>query len=194
MSPAENNIISGFKKGDAKAFAYIYDLYYGRLIFFAKRLIEDEQEAEDIVSGVFIKLWQKHTDFDSLPNIKAFLYIAVRNACLDFLRHAKRQAANKKDFLYWSEDREEEILYLMLRTELLHEIATEIEKLPESYRAVCRLSFFEGLPNDQIAERLQLSVKTVRNIKALAVKQIQMVFLRKKLLLFILALSGQLLR
>jgi len=190
MLPLENNIIIGLKEGDTIAFADIYKLYYTRLIFFAKQLVADKSEAEDIVSGVFVKLWQKHTDFDSLVNVKAFLYIAVRNASFDFLKYARRQSVNKKDFAYWTDDKEEEIIHLMLKSELLQEIVTEIHKLPPQYQAVCELSFFEGLPNHEIADRLGISIKTVRNIKALAVNDIQAVFLRRRLLTLMAVVSG----
>jgi len=190
MSTSESNIISGLKRGDTAAFAYIYKLYYSRLIYFAKQLVADESEAQDIVSGAFIKLWQRHADFDHLSNVKAFLYIAVRNACFDFLKYAKRLAGNKKDYAYWTDDKEEEILHLMLKAELLQEIVAEIEKLPPQYQAVCKLSFFEGLPNDDIAQRLGISVKTVRNIKALAVKEIQTHFLQRKLLPLVIVFTG----
>ena len=190
MSPSESNIISGLKRGDAKAFGYLYKLYYNRLLFFAKQLTDDEPEAQDIVSGVFMKLWNKQADFDHLSNIKAFLYIAVRNSCFDFLKQAKRVADNKKEFRYWADDKEEAALHLMMRAELLQEISTEIDKLPPKYQAVCKLSFYEGLKSEEIADALQLSVKTVRNIRALAVKQIQTVFLKKRLFWFVLAISG----
>jgi len=190
MSQSETNIITGLKRGDTDAFAYIFKLYYTRLIYFAKQLVADEFEAQDIVSGVFVKLWQKHADFDHLSNIKAFLYIAVRNACFDYLKYVRRQADNKKGYAYWTDDKEEEILHLMFKAELLQEIVAEIDKLPPQYQAVCKLSFFEGLPNDDIAQRLNLSVKTVRNIKALAVKEIQTSFLQRKLLSIVIVVSG----
>lgn len=190
MLSSEHNIITGLKEGNTRAFAEIYKLYYSRLIFFAKQLVADASEAEDIVSGVFVKLWQKHTDFDSLANLKAFLYVAVRNASFDFLKYARRQSVNKKDYAYWTDDKEEEILHLMLKSELLQEIVSEIDKLPAQYQAVCKLSFFEGLPNDEIALRLGISIKTVRNIKALAVKQIQAVFLQRRLLSIAVVVSG----
>jgi len=192
MAPSENNIINGLKKGDAKVFAWMYKLYYNRLLYFAKQLIADEQEAQDIISGVFIKLWHKRADFGSMPSVRAFLYVAVRNACFDFLKYSKRLAARQKDFQYWAEDKEEEVLHLMLKAELLQEIVAEIEKLPPQYQAVCKLSFFEGLANDEIAEKLELSVKTVRNIKAMAVKEIKTVFLQRKLFLLAAAFSGYL--
>ena len=70
----------------------------------------------------------------------------------------------------------------MLKSELLQQIVAEIDRLPSQYQSVCKLSFFEGLSNDEIAARLEISIKTVRNIKALAVKEIQSVFVRRHLL------------
>src|SRR5687767_5022335 len=75
-------IIEDFKKGSTRALNYIYNLFYNPLCYFAGQLVSKE-EAEDIVTDTFVKLWLKHEDFHSLQGIKAFLYIAVRNSCLD---------------------------------------------------------------------------------------------------------------
>lgn len=184
MDQEEQKILEAFKQRDAKAFAYIFKLHYRPLCYFAERLLGDRQEAEDIVADKFMKLWGKHTDFESFASIKAFLYISTRNGCLDFLKHAKRLSASQKDYNCWSDNKEEEILHLMYEAELLQELVKEIEVLPKSSRRIFELSFFDGLDSSEVADKLGLSVKTVYKQKAKAVQLIRAAFFKRKLLLF----------
>ena len=179
-------VVEQFRKGDERAFAWIHKFFWRQLIFFAKKLIQDEDEAKDIVSDNFVKLWKKKEDFAELSSIKAFLYISVRNTCFDFIRKEERLELRKKDFLYLYDDTEQDVLGLMLRTELLYEISKEIKKLNGKPRKICELILNEGLNSDEIAKRLNMHIKTVRNLRAIAANQIQTVFLKKKLLFFAL--------
>jgi len=181
-------LIEKFNKGYEPAFAWIRNFFWNRLLFFAKQLLGDEGHAEEIVSDNFIKLWNKRADFEDLSKIKAFLYIAIRNSVYDFKKHSKVVKNRINDFSSSLEEYEDDALSLMLRTELLNEISKEINKLPKKYLAVCKLIFYDGLNSEEIAERLNLSVKTIRNIKALAAKQVQTVMLKKGLLLIALVL------
>jgi len=184
MDQQELKIVAAFKQRDAKAFAYLFKLYYRPLCYFAERLVGSRQEAEDIVADKFMKLWWKHADFDSFASIKAFLYISTRNGCLDFLKHARRQSASQRDYYSWLDSKEEEILNLMYEAELLQDLVKEIEALPKSSRRIFELSFFDGLDTSEVSKKLGLSVKTVRNEKAKAVHLIKAAFLKKKLLFF----------
>jgi RNA polymerase sigma factor (sigma-70 family) len=115
-------------------------------------------------------LWNRHTDFENLQNIKAFLYITTRNASLNKLKQMQRESLSKKQLAYVSGDKEEFILNEMIRAEVLREIHTEIEKLPEQCRKIFKMSFFDGKKNQEIASMLEISVHTVKNQKARAIQ------------------------
>jgi len=181
MDQGELKIIAAFKLKDAKAFAHIFKLYRKALVYFAEQILGIREEAEDIVAITFIKLWEKHDHFDSLPALKSFLYVTTRNACIDFLRYSKRASASKKDYSYWANNREDEILHIMWDAEIFTALEREIELLPKKCREIFKLAFFQGLPTNEIAGKLELSVKTVRNQKARAVHLIQTAFLKKNL-------------
>jgi RNA polymerase sigma-70 factor (ECF subfamily) len=189
MVSSESNIIKGLKKGDAKAFAYIYKLHYQPLCYFAWQLIGDKEDATDVVAEVFIKIWERRQQFDALSSVKAFLYIATRNACFDFLKSRKRSNASKKDYAYWMEDRGGEITGLMFNAELAQILNEEIERLPQKCRAIFKLSYFDGLKSEDIARQLQISIQTVWNQKTKATRLIRTGFLKRSLVLFLFFLN-----
>ena len=87
---AGDEIVSGFNKGNQRSFSSIFNTYYASLCFFAERMILDKQEAEDIVEETFVKLWRLHANFETMQNIKAFLYITTKNACLNYIKQSDR--------------------------------------------------------------------------------------------------------
>jgi RNA polymerase sigma-70 factor (family 1) len=140
------------------------------LCLFAERLLNDRAAAEDIVGESFIKLWNKRGDFKTTQNIKAFMYITVRNACLNYLKQAKRDSLNQKQLAYLTGEKEEFVLNEMIRAEVLKEIMNEIDNLPEQCKKVLKLGYLEGLKNQEIAKLMNISVHTVKNQKARAIQ------------------------
>ena len=171
--------MEGFRNGNSQALSYFFDLHYKSLGYFATRLTQDTFEAEDIVANCFVKLWKKHNDFQTATNIKAFLYISCRNACLDHLKHLKRKTSAQEEYFRQLEESEESILFQIIEAEFLQLLNEEIELLPEKCREIFKMIYFEGKKTDEVAEELDLSVKTVRNQKARAVTLLKTAFLKK---------------
>ena len=185
------HIIHAFTKGEPQAFETFFRLHYRPLCYFAAQLIGDPADAEDIVKDSFVKLWHKHADFDSPRTIKAFLYVTTRNACINFLRRLKVKNSFSREFAYLEESRRDElVLNQLIRAEFMQEIYNEIEKLPEKRREVFKLAYFEGLKNDEIAERLHISVFTVKVHKGKALTTLRLHFTERQVVFFIL-LSAQ---
>jgi RNA polymerase sigma-70 factor (ECF subfamily) len=172
--PLEIDIIDTLKKGSPDALKSLLKQYYNTLCLFAERLVNTKPAAEDIVGESFIKLWNKRGDFESTQNIKAFLYITVRNACLNYLKQTKRELLNQKQLAYLSGEKEEFVLNAMIRAEVVREIMNEIENLPEQCRKVLKLAYLEGLQNKEVAKVLNISVHTVKNQKARAIQLMKM--------------------
>jgi RNA polymerase sigma-70 factor (ECF subfamily) len=184
------DLINEFQKGDPHAFTYFFQLHYRPLCYFASQLVGSQQDAEDIVKDTYVKLWQKHTDFATPQNIKAFLYITTRNACLNFLRHVQVKESSRKELLYLEEEKGQElIINQMIRAELMQEIYTEIEKLPEKRRMVFKMAYLDGLKNDEIADQMRISIHTVKEHKGKALQFLRLRFSDKNIILFILLCS-----
>ncbi len=174
--------VEEFRYGNEQALAWFFDLHYKPLCYFCIQLTGEPGEGEDIVANCFIKLWQKNKDFKTAQNIKAFLYISCRNECLDYLKHLKRKNNAQLPYFTQQKNSEDEILNHIIEAELLQILSEEIEHLPLKCRQIFKLIYFDGLKTNEIADQLSLSVKTVRNQKAIAVELLKTTFLKKGIL------------
>ena len=167
--------ITEFKKGDLNAFGHFYNLFYTPLCFFAGQIILDKQAAEDVVTDIFIKLWEKRADFNTEENIKAFLYISTKNACRNILKHKThvRKYEESGEFPVFDEDL---VLDKILFTEVYWALYKAIEKLPHQCQNVLKMSYLEQMKNQEIADKLNISINTVKTQKARAI-----LLLRKQL-------------
>jgi len=187
--PLEIDIIDTLKKGGPEALQSLLKQFYSPLCLFAERLVADRAAAEDIVGESFIKLWNKRGDFESTQNIKAFMYITVRNACLNYLKQAKRDSLNQKQLAYLTGEKEEYVLNEMIRAEVLKEIMNEINNLPEQCGKVLKLAYLDGLRNQEVARVLNISVHTVKNQKARAIQLLKTRLRDRDMLAFLLLFS-----
>jgi RNA polymerase sigma-70 factor (family 1) len=184
-----------FKKGDQRAFKEVFGRFYRPLLLFAISIVHNEQEAEDIVAGTMTKLWKIHQNFDSLVNIRAFLYITVRNQCFNFLEREKVKSRYTTEAKYLQQGESEKfVLEWMVEMELLEMIRREIDGLSPQRRMVLTLSFFENMSNREIADKMQLSVNTIEATKTRAIQQLKIIIFKKKLfavlLLFLAFIMG----
>jgi RNA polymerase sigma-70 factor (family 1) len=187
MKNPGQHTIAGFQQGSKESFAEVYNAHYSRLYGFIKKLVDDKEEAQDITTETFVKLWKLHANFNTAENIKAFLYITARNACMDFLRYRKRQMANKQEFGYVQLQQEgtgstsnDEI-----KTLVLQHIHNEIENLPAQCKRIFKMAWLEGRKNAEIASAMNLTEQTIRNQKARAVKILRLVLANYNIELFV---------
>ena len=173
MTPESNNtdrstlLFQQFKRGDSKALEELFHRTFPRLVDFASKITKDAQVAEDILQDVFIKVWEKKGEIESL-NIEGYLFRMVRNQCLDYIRFVK--VIGEKDIELNSIRKFEELYridfvrdepYLLIQEELKKQIEETIDSLPPRCREVFVLSKIEGLKNREIAEQLQINIKNV---------------------------------
>lgn len=172
------DVVSRLKKGDTRALHELHDLYYPALCHFAISLLGDIPAAQDVVTEVFVTLWKKNLDFETLQNIKAFLYISTRNACLNYIKRLQRDSVMKSGLSnYLSSEHEEFVLNEMIRAEVLQQIYDAIEALPSRCKKAFKLCYVEGLSNSEVAERFSISVNTVKNHKVKALGLLRLKFL-----------------
>ncbi|MDO6429636.1 RNA polymerase sigma-70 factor [Flavitalea sp. BT771] len=173
----EQALVRRMGEGDHHAFNEVFSLLYQRITYMVVRLVGDEDDAKDILAEVFVKLWNKRTDFPSLSAMKSFLYISARNRCLDHLKTKKRREASKNSYAYWM-DHPEEVSSLVVNAELVAQLEREIQALPAKCREIVQLAYYEGLSSGQIAQRLGISIQTVWNQKTTAMNKLRAAFLR----------------
>ncbi len=162
--------------GDPKTFNNLFKSLYSSLVQFARRIVIDKAVAEDIVTDVFVKLWQRHSNFSSAQSARSFLYISTRNACFNHLEQAQYQVRAKQALRYLLDDSEESVLSEITRAEVLRQVFYLVHELPPKCRRIMLMSFVNGYSNQEIAGKLLLSVHTVRNHKVRGMRMV-----RKKL-------------
>jgi len=160
MRSEQDNLFIEFQSGDSGAFACLFNRYYNELIRFAAGLINHDQEAEDIVMDILNKLFRMREEFNSENNIKAFLYVATRNACFNYLRHQQVIVAYKRMHQCLLQD-DNDMDMEAYQTEQLVMIYRAIEELPRRRRVVFKMAYLEGMPNAEIASYLGITIKAV---------------------------------
>jgi RNA polymerase sigma-70 factor (family 1) len=147
----------------------IYRKYHSVLCFFAYKYTKLYEEAEDIVHSVFEKLLEKGIDLDNDNALKSYLFSAVHNACIN---HITRGNIKKKysDYTISHESDSDDSSYLLdrIEVEILWEVFSKIEALPEECKKVFKLSYIEDMSNQEIADKLGISVNTVKSQKSRA--------------------------
>jgi RNA polymerase sigma-70 factor (family 1) len=165
--PLENDpiLIEAFRQGKDEALRAIFRSYYQRLCFFANKIIENQEDSADIVSEIFIKLFQKHKDFETLLNVKAFLYVSTRNSCLDWLKSNRIRRtislSDNEQVYNLPELTEDQPIWMPYKAELLNKIWLAVQTLPPQRRKVFRMRYYEHMRPIDIATELNISKATV---------------------------------
>ncbi len=140
-------------------FDNIFNFYYPRLVLFAQKIIGDRVCSEGVVQEVFIRFWMKEIQYNIKYSVKGFLFRSVFNACLDHQKKIKRQRDQLLEFPF--KENVTEFRDPILEEELDVAINKAIEELSTQCRKVFLLSRREELTYKEIAEKLNISVKTV---------------------------------
>jgi len=166
-------------------FDQVYKAWYHRLCFYASHFIKADQ-AEDVIETLFLKLWNKQQTFDTEDHMKAFLYHAVRNACLDHIKIAHNASVRHTTYTETQTHQVPDPLHYLIEAEALAEIYQAIDQLPAQCGKVIRMSFLEGRDNAAIAADMDLSVQTVKNYKTSGLSFLKAKLSRDALSLFAL--------
>ena len=148
----------------------MFKTYYQPLCRYAHVLLSDADQAEEMVQQTFITIWEKRGGIDITTSVKAYLYRAVRNACLNEIKHRKVKEKYIKSEQTGSDRYIEPSDQSTLHLELEEKILAAIDTLPQQCRLIFQLSRFEELKYQEIADQLNLSVKTVENQMGKALK------------------------
>jgi len=167
----EKELLRKLHEGDTKAFEYVFKQFQPALVFFANRLLglQAIMEAEEIVQDTFLKLYDRRKSFVSLQQVKAFVYITTKNACLQKIEKEQVKQRHFEKFTEINNYTEDIILQNIIYVEILREVSSAIELLPEQCRIIMKKFFEEGKNAREISEEMQITVSTVNNQKARAI-------------------------
>jgi len=182
-------LITTLKAGDLTAFEMLFRTYYQPLCNYAFTFVQDRDEAEEIVQSTFLNIWEKRENLSIHTGVKPYLYAMVRNACLNVLKHEKIKQQHATMELAIAERSIESVARTVIASELEAKIHDAMDHLPEQCRLIFKLSRFEELKYAEIAEQLDISIKTVENQMGKALR-IMREHLRDYLPLLIVVMSG----
>jgi RNA polymerase sigma-70 factor (family 1) len=170
MSPEETAILTSIRRKNGLAFENFYKEQYTFLLLSAYKYLGDTGLAQEVVNDVFIKLWEDATILDIQTSLKFYIHRAVVNRSLNILDKQKRERQHQKamshttpESIEWKE---------MEDNELKIKLYKAIEQLPEQCRKVFMMSRFEELKQQEIADKMGISIKTVKNHITRALQQL----------------------
>ncbi len=179
MTEKEQYYLQGLRDSNREVFEKLFREYYPLLCNYARRYIYDKSTAEDVVQEFFCKLWDKRQDIRVATSLTNYLYKSVTNLCYNHFRDTE---AERKIIDYHGDDIHEMAAGSRYQpdNELNEHLGRALLELPEKRREIFELSRFEGLKYQEIADKLNLSTKTVETQMTRSLE-----FLRKYLKEFI---------
>ena len=153
-----------------KVFEQVFKSNFKSLHAYAFTIVKDEIMAEEMVQNVFYKIWERTEQLSIQGPVRAYLYRAVYNESLNYLKHQKVKTAYQTQTSWLMKDQADNASKRILHRELSEKLHQAMNTLPEQCRTIFQLSRFEDLKYREIAERLAISVKTVENQMGKALK------------------------
>jgi len=162
-------VVDAIRSGSYQAFERTFKTYYGALCGFAMGYLKDKDSSEEAVQHIFFNFWEKRESIQITSSLKSYLYQSTRNHCLNVLKHEQVKTKAHVELTHDERGEENEIE----AAELSDRIENAIAELPVERQRIFRMSRFEELKYKEIAEKLNISVKTVENQMGKALKHLR---------------------
>lgn len=156
-------IITSFIQGDQEAFRFVFNFFYKKLYGFVYKITKSDYSTQEIIQEVFIKLWSIRASIEMSESFDAFVYTITRNLTYNFLRDASKKESLKKELweaIKMEQYHTENIFQSKEYEEIIDDI---VSHLPKKKRIIYVLSRQQGKSNQEIADLLGISKKTVKN-------------------------------
>lgn len=161
MTNLHQHLLTRFQKGDPASLRDIFELHYREVCSVIYRLVKDKALSEDLAQQVFVRFWEKRSQLQINSSIGAYLRRMAINEAVYHLR--KQKEFESEESLHYQADSGDNAEQKLMQQELESKIKSAIDLLPPKCRAVFLLSRYEELSYREIAEQLDISVKTVEN-------------------------------
>jgi RNA polymerase sigma factor (sigma-70 family) len=178
----EEFLISELKAGSPDAFKFVYDSRYRSLYHHVMCFVKNSAVAEDIIADTFVVLWKSINEFASLKSIWKFTYVVAKNASLNHLKKVKMVSRSGKELAYFAELAQKDAAINFLRQDLVQLSLIAASNLPAKMKEVFQLLYIEGFSMIETAEKLGLSVHTVRVQNRNSIIKIREILIKQGLL------------
>ncbi|WP_316785276.1 RNA polymerase sigma-70 factor [Pedobacter frigiditerrae] len=185
MDSHEINFIALIKSGNKQAFDEVFLKHFKSLYAYAFTIIKEREDAEEIVQNVFVRIWTKRDQLKTDGFLKSFLYRSVHNESLNYLKHQKVRSNFNVHYTDTVKNEVGNLNTEIMATELEKNIHSAINELPEKCRNVFQLSRFDQMKYQEIADALNISIKTVENQMGKALKILRLKVVDFLILIFL---------
>jgi len=158
---------------DRNAFRSLYDRYSRKIYFFALGYLGSKDEAEELVQSVFVNVWENRESLDPALSVKNYIYKAAVNYIYNYLKKKAIRARFIESVIVRGEEQSNLTYEEVFFHDLENAVNSVVSSLPTQQQKIFRLSRYEGLPDKEIAKKLDISVRTVENMLYRALKVIR---------------------
>jgi len=173
VSKDDKTLVTQLKNDSRKAFEEIFKKYADRIYYFSIKYLKSKEDAEEITQEVFVRLWNRRFDLKTELSFSSYLFMIAKNAVIDMLRKRQKESVFNEEINPSVESTLYEDNKSVEYKELNNIIQNSIADLPLKRRQIYLLSRDEGLTYKQIAEKLDISIKTVESHMRLALQQLK---------------------
>lgn len=175
VTDVDGKWLNGLKKGESKAFELLFDRYHRLLYRLAFRYFQSDADAQDAVQHVFIRIWENRSEieFTNEATLRSLLYTILKHYLLNELRHQRVVEDKHQELFTMFQSDAEENTPLFEQQELKTHLYSEIEKLPQQKREICKMKVLKGMKNQEIADAMNLSVSTVKTHYSESIKRLR---------------------
>ncbi|RZT95855.1 RNA polymerase sigma-70 factor (ECF subfamily) [Ancylomarina subtilis] len=157
-----------------KRIEQLFNEHYSILTVYANKFLKNLEESREVVQDVFVKLYDRKERISIHTSVKSHLYQSVKNACLNIIKQNQNRSLHHENILYLSNAASYEIDDVFEQTELEYQLYKAISELPEQCQRIFRMNRIEGLDNQEIADYLQISKRTVETQISKALKSLRL--------------------
>ena len=169
MTMGTNILLNRIAGGDNEAYRTLFEMFFPKVKVFLMKFLKDDVAAEDIAQDIFVKIWDYRETLPDIRSFNTYIYRMTRNAALNHLRSSRTFLDISKMSIL--DDKDIETEYYTKEKELLIRLA--VEQMPPQRQRIFKMSREQGLSNDDIAQKLGITKKTVENNLTLALKDLR---------------------
>jgi RNA polymerase sigma-70 factor (family 1) len=180
----EREIIQGLREGNMVALDEVFDRMYTQLCYCAFKIVNDSEDARDLVMDAFVKLAIKKENFNDLQHVQNYLYKIIERACISHLRSGKVRTKYKEQMAKQGHPlTENAIEKTYQQSDQIIRLFELVNNLPDRMQQAFKLAYIEGYRREEIAGMMNISENTVRNMLEKAKEIIRNAFTERNALI-----------
>lgn len=181
-------LFNQLEKGSQKAFTSIYSKYHKLVYMLAYRYLLSQAAAEDVVQYVFTRLWEYRSELHVSVSLRNYLFTMTKNNVLNIIRNENNILSRNYEVFQEAPEYEDDLVEKLEQKELAHIFYQALDRLPQQKREICLMKVSEEFTNQQIADKMSLSINTIKTHYSEALKILR-TYMRELLIILIFMVS-----